>query len=237
MVRWFITSIFFTAVQLFLAPQSKAADVPKYECADLINHPDAITVTVKNGFVSSVEVQRSSDKRTFYIRTDRDIKFVAGTYDMKIDEFLRYFKGKILDAGAGDGSFVNEMQVLGYDVVGADIYLTPFQQTQPTIFFRQDIAHLKWPDNTFDRIISTYSVLTYELRNASAPAEPVSMRVLQEFKRVLKPGGIILLSPVPDSGVMESMLANIKGLVIEKKTQYPANSRESGYILRKSEGE
>ena len=233
MIRWFIPAIFFTSVQLFLAPQSNAADFPNYECADLISRPGAITITAKDGFVSSVDVQRSSNKKTFYRRTDRDITLVAGTYGMGMNEFLSYFKGKILDAGAGDGSFVKEMRAHGYDMVGVDIYLTPSQSFQPEIFFRQDIANLKWPSNTFDRIISTYSVLTYELRDATTPADVVPVQVLREFERVLKPGGIILFSPVPDNGSIEAILANVKGLTVEGKTPHPGNSRETAYILKK----
>ena len=235
-IRCLVLSICLTFVQLYLAAPSYATNIENFDCAELIRNPNVTVSKSIGGVVHTVWVQRSSKGLSHYLRTDRDIAAVARVYDLDAKDFLDLFAGKILDAGAGDGAFVTEMRQHGYNISGVDIFLTPIQEAQPEVFTRQDLAHLKWPNGSFDRIISTQSVLTYELirRSSRAPDDSLSIQVLREFKRLLKPGGEILIAPIPDDGVFESILSNLKGLVVVRKL-ISKHTAAYIYILMKTE--
>lgn len=86
---------------------------------------------------------------------------------------------KILDLGCGNGDFTEEIEKLGFNVIGADI-----NPPKGKKYITMDIQHEIYPfnDNTFD-IIFSKSVIEH-LRNPE--------KMVDEVYRILKPGGIFI---------------------------------------------
>lgn len=100
-------------------------------------------------------------------------------------------EGEVLDAGTGPGTLVRElarrqprMQVYGIDLSEDMIRLARAHAKQEQLeervhFATGDVAHLPYPDNFFDVIVSTISMHHwYELEQP-----------LRDLYRVLRPGG------------------------------------------------
>jgi ubiquinone/menaquinone biosynthesis C-methylase UbiE len=109
-----------------------------------------------------------------------------------LDEFSSYFgKDSILcDAGCGpSGHITGYIFYKGIDIIGIDISekcVEIAQKINPLIKFeRGDISRLGYDDNYFDGIISYYSIIY-------TPKKFIPS-ILNEFKRILKPGGYLLL--------------------------------------------
>ena len=99
-------------------------------------------------------------------------------------------KLKILDVGCGSGFFSILLAKEGHQVVGTDLTpemvvnakkLAKEEQVEPT-FLVMDAEKLEFEDSSFDVVISRN--LTWTLPHAE--------EAYQEWKRVLKPGGILL---------------------------------------------
>ena len=89
----------------------------------------------------------------------------------------------ILDAGCGDGRYVLGSQELGFqNVIGVDLFENI--QDKSLKYIREDINHLSFKDQSFDFIYSV-SVINY-CENYE--------RTLKEWYRVLRPGGLIMIS-------------------------------------------
>jgi SAM-dependent methyltransferase len=93
--------------------------------------------------------------------------------------------GRLLDFGAGAGHFGTAMQKAGWDVVSLDI-ATQSQSKSPDASFimEGDQPRLLFPDDFFD-VVTLWYVIEH-MRNPR--------KVLQEMRRVLRPGGILLLA-------------------------------------------
>ena len=104
---------------------------------------------------------------------------------------LRLVEGKVLDAGTGPGTLVRELarRLPGFQVYG--IYLSEDmirlaraharrEQVEERVHFESgDVAHLPYPDQSFDAVVSTISMHHwFELEQP-----------LRELYRVLRPGG------------------------------------------------
>lgn len=138
-----------------------------------------------------------------YVRVDRGGQIAA--YERKnrdLDEITRLYgtsrvdittlRGKrILDAGTGGGQFVLDLRHEGVNAVGMDLVLDEPQKQMPTIFIEGDIRFTPFENGSFDGIFSTWSVFSYELRNKS-----LITGIVDEFYRILKPGGFVRLFPV-----------------------------------------
>lgn len=101
---------------------------------------------------------------------------------------------KILDVGTGGGAFVFDLHKKGVDIVGQDIYLNPSQKESlhGPRFFGGDMANMSFfPNNEFDVIYSTWSVVTYQ-----KDEEELMRKVFTEFSRILKKNGKIRISPL-----------------------------------------
>lgn len=102
---------------------------------------------------------------------------------------------QILDAGCGTGTLVFEIanlypdtKVYGVDLLEEHIetaskYKTKFNNVS---LFRQDYLNLDFKDNSFDRIIFCESLVHAQDKN----------RLLTEARRILKPGGKIIIADV-----------------------------------------
>jgi ubiquinone/menaquinone biosynthesis C-methylase UbiE len=103
--------------------------------------------------------------------------------------------GKALDIGCGSGIYMEELVALGYEVTGVDISAEMLatcrkrfgmeENDSDRIHLRQgDVEHLPLLDHQFDLVICV-GVFGYLLSDELAQAE---------IRRVLKPGGILLLN-------------------------------------------
>lgn len=96
---------------------------------------------------------------------------------------------KILEAGCGNGQFVHAFHSLGYDVYGVDYAAKTVSKTK-SIFPELnitigDVRNLDFPDNYFD---GYWSVGVIE--HFYDGYDPI----INEMKRVLKPGGVLFIS-------------------------------------------
>ncbi len=102
--------------------------------------------------------------------------------------------GRVLDAGCGTGWSGKALASVGFaDVAGVDVSAESVKQAAATNAYTSlnvvDLTkRLPCPDDCFDATFST-GVFTY-----IDPAEPV----LREFARVVRPGGIILITSRTD---------------------------------------
>ena len=127
-----------------------------------------------------------------YFRTDRDLIELAEYYPPSLLKIHELQGLKILDAGAGHGQFVREMRAIGVDAVGLDLVLNrELNSLKNEIYFEADMGYTPFPQQTFDGIFSTASVLSYEWANLAALD-----RVVEEFRRILKPGGFVRVAPI-----------------------------------------
>lgn len=101
-------------------------------------------------------------------------------------------KGRILDAGSGNGRHLLPLSNF-YNCVGIDVSLKALSASKESLAKRQRQAHhvassitdIPFRDNSFDAIIC-YGVLQHLLENERNIA-------VAEFKRILRPGGIVFL--------------------------------------------
>jgi ubiquinone/menaquinone biosynthesis C-methylase UbiE len=99
-------------------------------------------------------------------------------------------KLKVLDAGCGEGQLIRLMherhpqnKYFGVDIT--PIALKKAQQRCPfATIKRMDLLDLKFPDESFDLVVCTEVIEhVYEYK-----------RVIREFKRVLKKGGVLIIT-------------------------------------------
>jgi SAM-dependent methyltransferase len=98
--------------------------------------------------------------------------------------------GPICDLGCGPGQIARYLHRLGADVLGVDLspgMVAEATRLNPQIPFHQgDMRALPFPDRSWGGIAAFYTIIHIP------PAEVV--QVLAELRRVLRPGGVILLS-------------------------------------------
>jgi ubiquinone/menaquinone biosynthesis C-methylase UbiE len=104
---------------------------------------------------------------------------------------------RILDAGCGRGETLLACARLGAEVAGIDYSETAVELTRevlsdfPGADIRVgDVTALPWPDDSFDRI--QFSDVIEHLD------PPQTVPALAEFRRVLKPGGYLLVHTAPN---------------------------------------
>jgi SAM-dependent methyltransferase len=103
--------------------------------------------------------------------------------------------GKVLEAGAGSGRWIKALHDLGYDATGIELSrgdVDRFRAAWPTIpFDNGDIENMPYADAGFDAILSL-GVIEHLMRGPE--------RAMAEMRRVIKPGGVLLLT-VPHANV------------------------------------
>jgi len=104
------------------------------------------------------------------------------------DKYLAKSNMKILEAGCGMGTWVYNLRVKGYDVIGIDYMLSTVKrvkQYDESFPIQQgDVNNLDFPDNFFDAYVSLGVIEHFQ----EGP-----QKALSEAYRVLKPNGILLL--------------------------------------------
>jgi len=98
---------------------------------------------------------------------------------------------KALDLGCGNGRFFEFCQDKAIDYFGVDSsekLVAIAQERYPQAKFRvADALDLPFPDNYFDKV---YSIAVFH----HLPSEELRLRFLSEVKRVLKPGGSLIIT-------------------------------------------
>jgi ubiquinone/menaquinone biosynthesis C-methylase UbiE len=109
-----------------------------------------------------------------------------------LDRFASRVKGKgrACDLGCGPGQVARYLHEHGLDVMGIDLspgMVEQARQAHPGIEFQQgDMAALPLADESLAGIAAFYSIIHIPRGNVTT--------VLQELKRVLLPGGVLLLA-------------------------------------------
>jgi SAM-dependent methyltransferase len=111
---------------------------------------------------------------------------------------------RVLDAACGEGYGSAILANRAIDVVGVDLSEEAIEHAgrrygeRPNLSFRQaDVTRLPFDDDAFDRVVSFETLEHLEAQE----------RLLSEFRRVLRPDGILLLSS-PDKAVYTDELGN-----------------------------
>ena len=139
-----------------------------------------------------------------YFRDSRD------RYQFTLQLIVDRPKGKVLDLGCSPGHVAMALINAGFDVYGIDLN-AEYQKKYPSQSWvdRLKIKHvafehepLPFPDAFFEYIVFT------EVLEHIAVTDP--LKILLEIKRVLKPGGLMVLS-TPNVAHISNVLALIKG--------------------------
>ena len=117
----------------------------------------------------------------------------AETWGTVLQELAPYKAGHCaLDVGTGTGQFAVYLAKNGFEVTGVDLSAGMIEKAQhnaaqeglPIHFQVGDAEHLDFADNSFDVLVSRNLLWTL----------PQPEQALREWKRVLKPGGRLVLS-------------------------------------------
>jgi ubiquinone/menaquinone biosynthesis C-methylase UbiE len=136
-------------------------------------------------------------------------------------EHIKYFlnkipkNGKILDAGCGAGNNSGYMTLRGFEVIGIDLskkMLQLAEQKFPKINFKQiDIKKIKFPPNSFDGILASYSLIHISKKDIPA--------VLRKLHRFLKKTGILFLVLQEGKTLYQIMKSNPINLAAQESTE------------------
>ena len=97
---------------------------------------------------------------------------------------------RVLDAGCGAGRPVLQTIARDHDAVGLDLSTTMLDRSREHVpdaaLVQGDLGALPFPDDAFDAVVSLYAIIHVPKTEHE--------RVLSEFRRVLRPGGEVLVS-------------------------------------------
>lgn len=165
--------------------------------------------------MSGNPVVKAVSERAAVALTDKGL---AGlTRDLRVPswatEFGAWKSKRVLDAGAGGGTFVRELRASGVDAYGIDIVADTFKKAgvkHNDHFVQADVARIPMADRTFDAACSNWSVFYYFDR---FEGETRTAKFLAEMARVVKPGGELRLfgvDPRAAAVIMRSGLVHIE---------------------------
>lgn len=99
-------------------------------------------------------------------------------------------EAKVLDVGCGAGVPITRILSQSFDVIGVDLSEEQIRLARELVpevgFICQDMTELGFPDESFDAICSYYAII-------HVPRDE-HRGLLRNFHRMLKPGGLVLLS-------------------------------------------
>lgn len=130
------------------------------------------------------------------------VRMMKGSY---IPEFDRDYKGKkAIDIGFGHGNNLLFLAQLGLEIFGVEVHKDICKLTTDRLSRLEIKANLQcgrnraipFPDNTFDYLVS-WDVIHYEVDDEHI------REAIEEYHRVLKPGGRFFLSTVaPNNAIL-----------------------------------
>lgn len=134
----------------------------------------------------------------------------VGTEDKSELEKLKSFLNpgdKVLDVGCAAGRDTRILKDMGFDVVGSDLaekLLAIAKEANPDIeFVLADMRKLPFADGLFEGVWA--SAVLHHVSTAEMPG------VLQEFWRVLAPGGVLYIHTKAGKGVLRTEEATVQG--------------------------
>lgn len=174
---------------------------------------------------------------SYYNRTNRGVEELFFFYQPRVLSAATWRGKKVLDVGCGGGRFVEQLRKDGVEAYGLDIALTPEQKKAVYAaeknegsdglqldanrskghFIEADAATTGLASKQFDGLFSTFATFAYDLHEPKQHDRLVAQA--KEFHRLLKPGGILHLSPMDpkkDEPRLREILENVPGLKIER---------------------
>ena len=138
-------------------------------------------------------------------------RYVDRTEKWLIFSMLRKKSGKALDLGCGTGNYTLELKKRGFDVVGIDASekMVEIARSKGLNCIKGDAYALPFPDRSFDLVMS---VTMFEFIH-----EPE--RVVEEIKRVLKPGGEVIIGTMNGRSAWFAF-KRLKSLFVETAYRY-----------------
>jgi ubiquinone/menaquinone biosynthesis C-methylase UbiE len=157
---------------------------------------------LNNSLISSSNFSMDKEYAEYLlVKTREDYNLIAEDFSRTRDEiwdemfflFENYLKpgDEVLDLGCGNGRWFKLFKTYNIDYIGVDSsvkLIDMAQKNNPEAKFQvEEGLNLSFPDNFFDKIYSI-AVLHH------IPSKEFRLEFLKEAKRILKPGGIIVIT-------------------------------------------
>lgn len=146
--------------------------------------------------------QLASGKKILGYRDYEKQEIVLETYFKKkleqINKLVGGRRGKLLDIGCALGYFLELANKDGWDVSGLDIsdYVVGQVRKKELRVVKGELIQQKFKPNSFD-VMTIFQTVEHDL-------EP--SRLLSEIRRVLKPGGVLILTTPGQKGILLTLL-------------------------------
>jgi len=134
-------------------------------------------------------VEKGYDQIAQDYYSNRDIN----KFNSELESFSKLIPkdGRVLDVGCGAGiPTVKFLSEKGIKVTGIDISETMLKLARKNVpqaeFIKMDANHLEFPENSFDGIISVYTLFHIPRKK--------HLNIFKQFFRILKPEGILMIN-------------------------------------------
>ena len=128
-----------------------------------------------------------------------------------------------------DGLAVEELRAQGVDAQGLDYYLRPDQQGLGH-FHQSNMRSTPFDDGQYDTVLCTHSYFAHHSIAPGTAGAVEGAKILNEFARITKPGGRILLGQMRSTADLAELLKSVPDLEIQ---EWSVTSEEKWLILRK----
>jgi len=150
---------------------------------------------------------------------DKQGSYLSSFESEKLWMILKNLKGKkILDLGCGTGRLI---PILSGEIIGADVsekMLAIAKKRFPKIkFLKEDALNLSFEDESFDAVVCAFLIV-----HIKDPA-----KLFEEVYRVIKPGGVFVLTNINQRKGPKLELNKKKTIVIQSFYHLPQHVREA----------
>lgn len=118
----------------------------------------------------------------------------------------------VADLGCGNSGLVIELEHAGAHAIAVDIFPSVLLKLRPELFKQASLDSLSpIPDESKDVLINTMTIYTYEFKKlertetSSQFNRKLILDSFNEAHRVLKPGGVMLVSPILPASISQFM--------------------------------